>query len=232
MDINDERIMEAVRRTEVLRLPRRSLTTFGVTNIHYYLVSEPAYSELVATESETVIREGKVVAERPRIVTPYYLAHLEGFSPSARRFFNSLVGTQGANAPGMLYSYKNEPAEMRIVADNLPSVIDKINQDIDDSGNPLTSIIKAQDDLWDVSLLKFIFELTRSSIPDNLRQMKGKGRLEFDARGLPADARVRIEESFAQAMRGEIEPQALKDELERWDVFEEYEDRFFSLFTR
>jgi len=232
MDVNDERIGEAVRRTEILRPPKRSLTTFGVTNVYYYLVSEPAYSEILNSGSETVIREGRVVAERPRIVTPYYLTRLEGFSPDAKKYFDTLVKTHGPGVPGLLYRYKNEPKELRIVADVLPSVIDKLNEEIEKSGDPLTSIIKGQDDLWDVSLLKFIYELTRNSIPDNLRQLARKGRLGVDSRGIPADARVGIEELFREALRGEIEPRALKDELDRWGVFEEYEDRFFSIFSK
>ena len=84
MDIDDERIRNAVERTEILRLPKQSLTTFGTTNIYYYLVTEPVYTELVKNVTETVIREGKVIAERPRIVTPYYLSQLEGFSSEAK----------------------------------------------------------------------------------------------------------------------------------------------------
>jgi hypothetical protein len=232
MDIDEERISEAVKCTEILRLPKRSLATFGVTNIYYYLVSEPVYSELVKSSSETVIREGRVIAERPRIVTPYYLSRLEGFSPDAKMYLDMLIKTHGPSVPGLLYNYKNEPKELTIVSDNLLSVIDKLNQDIDKSGNPLTSIIKGMDELWDVSLLKFIYELTRSSLPDNLLQLGSKGLLNIDSRGVPADARARIEELFRIAYKGEIEPRQLKDELDRWGVFEEYEDRFFAIFKK
>jgi len=232
MDIDDERIEEAVKHTEILRPPRRSLATFGTTNIYYYLVTEPAYSELVKSTTETVIREGRVIAEKPRIVTPYYLSHLEGFSSDAKKYFDILIKTHGANAPGLFYSYKNEPKELTIVSDNLPSVVDKLNANIDSSGDPLTSIIKGQDELWDVSLLKFIYEMTRSSLPDNLLQLGSKGLLDIDSRGIPIDARVRIEDLFRIAQKGEIEPRELKDELDRWGLFEEYEDRFFAIFRK
>jgi hypothetical protein len=232
MDINDERIQEAVKHTEILRLPKRSLATFGTTNIHYYLLTEPAYSELVEGGNETVIREGKVIAERPRIVTPYYLSNIEGFSSEAKRYLDILTKTHGADAPGLFYTYKNEPEELSIVSASLRAVVDKLNLDIDKSGNPLTSIIKGQDELWDVSLLKFIYELTKSSLPDNLLQLGSKGLLDVDSRGIPAEARARIEELFRVAARGEIEPRELKDELDRWGLFEEYEDRFFTIFRK
>jgi len=232
MDIDDERIRDAVRHTEILRPPKQSLATFGTSNIYYYLVTEPAYSELVKGTPETVIREGRVIAERPRIVTPYYLSRLEGFTSDAKRYFDMLIKTHGPNAPGLFYTYKNEPKELNIVSDNLLSVVDKLNDDIDKRGDPLTSIIRGQDELWDVSLMKFIYEMTRSSLPTNLMQMETRGLLDVDSGGIPVDARVRIEEFFKMASKGEIEPRELKEELERWGLFDEYEDRFFAIFRK
>jgi len=232
MDIDDKRIRQAVRRTEILRAPKQSLATFGTTNIYYYLVTEPAYSELVKNVTETVVREGRVIAQKPRIVTPYYLSRLEGFSSEARRYFEMLIKTHGANVPGLLYTYKNEPKELNIVSDSLLSVVDKLNAEIDKRGDPLTSIIKGEDELWDVSLMEFIYEMTRSSLRDNLRQMGSRGLLDIDTRGIPVDARVRIDELFRKVSTGEIEPHELKDELDHWDLFKEYEDRFLTLFKK
>jgi len=232
MDIDDERIREAVKHTEILRLPKQTLATFGTTNIYYYLVTEPAYSGLVEEVTETVVREGRVIAERPRIVTPYYLSQLEGFSQDARKYLDMLIKAYGANAPGLFYTYKNEPLKLNIVADNLLSVVSKINAEIDKRGDPLGSIIKGEDELWDVSLMKFIYEMTRSSLQNNLLQMESRGLLDIDAGGIPADARMRIEELFRQVSRGEREPKELKEELDRWNLFEQYEDRFFTFFRR
>ena len=236
MDINDEKIRYAVRQTEILRAPQQSLYTFGMTNINYYLVTQPVYSELVGPDNieatETVIREGRVVAEKPRIVTPYYLSRLEGFSLEARRYFEALMREHGQHIPGLFYTYKNEPKELNIVSDSLLSVVAKLNAEIDKRGDKLAAIIKGQDELWDVSLLKFIFELTRRSLDDNISQLGSRGLLSMDAKGVPADARLRIEELFRQVSRGEREPRELKEELDRWDLFDEYEDRFFTLFGK
>jgi hypothetical protein len=232
MDIDDERIRLAVKHTEILRLPKRSLSTFGVTNIYYYLVTEPVYSELTKDVSETVLREGRVIAERPRLVTPYYLSRLEGFSADARRYLEMLIKKHGRNVPGLFYTYKNEPKALNIVSDNLLSLVNKLNVEIDKGGDPLVSIIKGEDELWDVSLMKFIYEMTRSSLPDNLRQMGRRGLLDMDASGVPVDARVGIEELFRKVAHGEYEPRDLKAELDRWNLFEEYQDRFFAIFKK
>ncbi|MFC2052117.1 hypothetical protein ACFLT4_05250 [Chloroflexota bacterium] len=232
MDADDERIRYTVQHTKILRAPKQSLYTFGTTNIYYYLVTEPAYSELMKNINETVVREGRVIAERPRIVTPYYLSGIDGFSSEARRYFESLLKEHGSNVRGLFYTYKNEPKELNIVSDSLLSVVDKLNAEIDKRGDPLAAIIKGEDELWDVSLMKFIFEITRGSVQDNLRQMGSRGLLNMDADGIPADARVRIDELFMKVTNGEIEPIELKEELDRWGLFEEYQDRFFNVFRK
>jgi hypothetical protein len=232
METDDKRIRYAVRHTEILRTPKQSLYTFGTTNIYYYLVTEPVYSELMKNTAETVVREGRVVAERPRIVTPYYLSRLEGFSAEARRYFEAAMQEHGSNIRGLFYTYRNEPKELTIVSDSLLSVVDKLNAEIDKRGDPLAAIIKGEDELWDVSLIKFIYEVTRNSLQDNLSQLGSRGLLNIDAAGIPVDARVRIDELFQKVIKGESEPNELKEELDRWGLFEEYQDRFFNIFRK
>ncbi len=232
MRTDDERIEDAVRHTEIIRLPKRSLATFGTTNIGYYLVTEPAYNEITKESSETVIREGRVIAEKPRIVTPYYMSQLEGFSEDARKYFNTLIQKYGENAPGLFYTYRNEPGKLSIVPEEIRVVVDRLNSDVDRSGDPLTTIIKGQDELWDVSLMRFIYEITGSSMQNNISQLMSRGLLDVDSGGVPMDARLRIEELFTGVARGEINPDELKGELERWNIFEQYQDRFFNVLRR
>lgn len=228
----DERILDAVKQTEILRPPKQTLSTFGTTNLYYYLVTEPAYAELEKKVTETVIREGRVIAERPRVVTPFYLMRLEGFGADARKYFEMLLNTYGPDSPGIYYAYKNEPKEMNIVSDNMASVVDKLNGEIERRGDALASIIKGKDELWDVSIMKFIYEITRHSVQNNATQFDARGLLKVDKSGIPAEARMRIEQLFTRVEAGEIEPSKLKEELDRWSVFDEYEDRFFRLFRK
>jgi hypothetical protein len=227
----DERILDAVKQTEILRPPKQNLLTFGTTNIYYYLLTEPSYAEIENRVTETVIREGRVVAQKPRVVTPYYMTRLEGFGADARKYFEMLLETHGPDAPGLYYAYKNEPKEMNIVSDNLQTVVDKLNGEIDSRGDALASIIRGKDDLWDVSLMKFIYEVTRKSVQTNASQLGARGLLKVE-RGIPAEARMRIEQLFIQVESGNAEPRVLKDELDRWGAFEEYEDRFFRIFKK
>ena len=204
METDNERIQYAASHTEILRHPRQHLATFGITNIYYYLVTEPSYTEFTNETGETVIREGRVVAERPKIVTPYYLTRLEGFSYDARRYFETLLQMHGPDSTGLFYTYKNEPKGLNIVSDGLPAVVDKLNREIDGKGDPLASIIKGLDEMWDVSLLKFIYEITNRSLRNNITQLNARGMLGVSQGGIPTGARQDIEEMFLQVARGEI----------------------------
>jgi hypothetical protein len=228
---SEERIAKAVMNTQILRPPKQSLSTFGSTNVYYYLVAEAAYNEIINGQ-ETVIREGRVVAERPRIVTPYYLSRVQGFSAEARKYFEMLMMQFSANSPGLYYAYRNEPKELNVVSDNIPTVVARLNAEIDQKGDPLTSIIQGEDMLWDVSILKFIYEITQRSVASNVQQLGQQGLLNMDSSGLPADARVRIEGLFKSVENGDMEPSNLKAELDRWNVFDEYQDRFLAIFKK
>ena len=76
MDAENDRIDKieyAAKNIRILRLPEQRLSTFGQTNIKCYIVTEPVYTDMGINNPETVLRRGNVIAERPRIVTPYYL---------------------------------------------------------------------------------------------------------------------------------------------------------------
>lgn len=220
----DERIQYVIEHTEVLRAPKQSLSTFGTTNIYYYLVTELA-------EWVNVVREGRVIAAKPKIVTPSYLINLEGFSMQAKRFIE-IMAEKNPHEPGIFYTYKNEPGEMNIVSESVGAIVDKVNRRIDGQRDPLTTIIKGVEELWDVSLLKFTYELTRSSMQGNVAELERHGLLRVDSAGVPRDARNHIEELFEKASRDPAWASELVAELRRWDLFYEYQDRFLSLFKK
>lgn len=220
----DQRIQYAIANTEVIKPPKQSLATFGTTNVYYYLITELA-------EAVNVVREGRVIAERPRIVTPSYLVRLEGFSDQARRFIE-MMAQKYPNEAGVFYSYRNEPRQMNIVSGPLMQVVDNINARIDSERDPLSAIVKGVEELWDVSLLKFTYELTRRSFYTNIAELERSGLLDMDETGIPKDARRHIEELFSEVKENLSQAPKLVAELQRWNLFHQYQDRFFSLFKK
>jgi len=228
----EEKIQYAVEHTEVLRPPKQTLATFGITSIYYYLVTEPVYVELLGRGEETVVREGKVIAERPKIVTPYYLVNLfEGFE-HGKEYAKYMLEKYGPHEPGLLYRYKNEPTEVNILTNSMEAVVYNLNQKIDREGNPLAAIIKGVDEMWDVSLMKFIHDITQDSLRRNVMELGVRGFLDVDRSGVPRHTRYIIEQLFEEARQDRSKVTDLEVELRRWGLFDEYEDKFFDLFRR
>ena len=227
----DDRIRYAIEHTELVRPPKQALATFGISDIRYYLLTEPVYTDITGKTDETVVREGRVIAEKPKIVTPYYLLNLfQGFE-HGREYADYVLRTYGANEPGLLYRYRNEPSGMNILSSPVESVIENINQEIDRSENQLSTIIKGVDELWDISLMKFIHDITRQSLGNNVMEMGMRGMLGMEG-GIPRHARYMIEQLFREAAGDRARVSELEAELSRWGLFGEYEDRFLDLFRR
>jgi len=232
MDESERRIAEAIMMTQVVRLPKQHLATFGVTNVKYYLVTDPSYRDLVPGQEESVVREGRVISERPTVVTPTYVLNLEGFSEDARRYMEQQAQQHGPHSPGILYRYRNEPGDLDIVGDKVSIVAQRISEDLNRRGEDIAAVIIGADDLWDVSVLKFIHEYTDASLASNVNEMQAMGMLQPDpSTEVPRDVIRRIEEMFRQVGQG-LDPKVLKQELDRWGLFEHYEGRFLSLFRK
>jgi len=220
----DVRIKHVLEHTRLIRAPKQELATFGSSVIDYYVVTE-------LLGNVCVVRDGKVIAERPRIVTPSYLINIEGFSEQARKYLG-MMERQHPDEPGIFYRYRNEPKGMNVVSEPLEQVLDNLKSRVDQEGATLSTIIKGVEELWDVSLLMFIYEVTKRSVRGNIEELSSRGLLDTDGRGVPLGARKQIEELFEMVSHDLTRAPELVVELTRWGLFSEYEDRFFSLFRK
>ena len=226
--------MRALEQTWVVRYPGQHLATFGTTNIAYVVVTEPIYKDMApGKQTEGVVRTGRVIAERPTIITPAYGLNLQGFSSEAYEYMQEIARTYGSNSPGILYQYKNEAEKVEIVGGVPGEIAHRISEDLDRRNENMSVVMVGVDELWDVSLLKFIYEFTSSSAAQNVQEMQGRGLLEPQPNqgGVPRAATLQIERLFFTAERGGS-PDELKRELDRWGLFQYYEDRFLNLFRR
>ncbi len=223
---------KAIEQTFVVKFPKQHLATFGITNISYYVVTEPVFAEETGPQ-EGVVRSGRVVAQKPTIVTPTYAMHLDGFSPEAYEYFADVANEAGPNSPGILYQYKNEEGAMDIVSGFPQEIAHRIRDDLESRDENMSVVIVGVDELWDVSLLKFIYEFTSSSAETNARELNSRGLLapEPSLNGAPRAAVDQIEKLFREVGQGR-DPEELKRELDRWGLFDFYQDRFLALYRR
>lgn len=233
MPLNPDEIRRIVDSTEVVRPPKQLLSTFGTTVVQYFVVTEPSYAGLPGSGEvdEAVVRSGKVTAQRPQIVTPYYLLNLFRGFDHGEDFARFLKERYGADAAGLMYRYEQEAGDMEVVSDSPDTVAKRIAGRLDSEGAHLAAVIRGIDQYWDVSLAHFIYALTAGSARGHAMEMAQRGLLEQE-RGLPRAARERIESMFGAVRSGDMDASELKTELDRWGVFDEYEDRFLDLFRR
>jgi hypothetical protein len=229
MDPSD--VQAIAEKTVVVRAPKQALATFGITQVTYHLVTATALTEDEANPSEAAIRTGLLTANRPQIVTPSYLLNLfEGFE-HGEEFARYLVETLGPSSPGLLYQYKNELQETNVVSDPPDVVTRRIADELDRDGTVHAAVIRGVDHYWDVSLMKFIHDLTVGSLGQTIGDLGRRGLLGNEG-GVPRAARAQIDTMFAAVAAGQLAPHELKRELDRWGVFDEYEDRFLNMFRR
>ena len=77
----------AIENTEVIVAPEQKIATFGSTSFNFYLISE-----LMDHVNQVRVRNGKIHAERPQILTPEHYCRLllEGFGEKAERYVEQL----------------------------------------------------------------------------------------------------------------------------------------------
>ena len=225
--------MRAIEQTYVAKFPQQHLATFGATNISYFVVTEPIYTAIDSNKKdlEGVLRKGRVIAEKPTLITPTYAMNLDGFSESAYDYMRHAAQVYGSNSPGILYQYRNEPENLEILSGIPSEIAARITSDLNAKNDDLSVVIVGVDEFWDVALLKFIYEYTASSVSFNTDQFRSKGLLDPQpsAGGVPRVVVDQIEEMFKSVQKGGS-PEVLKKELDKWGVYSYFEDRFLQLF--
>src|SRR3981081_4013464 len=85
--MTDDDFQYAIENTRVSLAPEGQIATFGSTSFRFYLISE-----LMDQVNEIRVRDGRIHAERPQILTPenYYRLLLEAFDEKAKNYVECL----------------------------------------------------------------------------------------------------------------------------------------------
>ncbi len=170
-------IQYALETTKVLHEPDRRIDTFGETRFQFQLLSESMDSV-----GEVKIRTGEIEAMRPRILRPsgYHEVQLDGFDDSARARFDQLVDKfrkEGKDLAFLQYGFQFRRGNVHeeIIHDSLGAVRERALEEIRRTGNPSLAIIEGVDDAWEISILKFSFEMILRSHEINAFDFKRRG---------------------------------------------------------
>lgn len=207
-------------------MPSRHLETFGNTIVNYHLISE-----LMDDTGKIRVREGKLEANRPQIITPdaYAQTAMEGFGDEARQYVEWLKEhEQDIRILQYGYRLKQESYRESIITDTLDPVVERVKKSVADVGDPMSAVVVGVDDPWDVCLVRLFWEVIQASALANIREMQGRRLFDRDG-GVPRGVRNDIDGAFKAANRDPSLIKALGAKLNALGLFEEYQDRFFSL---
>lgn len=223
-NIND--LWYAARQTRIAYMPHKLLETFGETAVKYSLLTE-------IEDNRLMLRTGIVKAARPRIVTPHYLRSqaLENFGPDAQSYFDDLISRKdGVHILEYGLGFQKEEHSEEQIGGNLQEVAEQLSKDAQDNLNETRGIIIGVEQHWEIALVFFLKLLVAQSVPHNAMEMNNRGLFSL-RNGVPLAICNEIEQDFAQATDKD-KADRLGNKLRDYGIFDEYENRFFELYSR
>ena len=163
----------AIENTEVILAPEGRIATFGQTSFRFYLISE-----LMDQVNEVRVRDGRIHAERPQILTADHYSRLllEGFGEKAERYLRQLR-EQAQKFAVLRYGFQFRKTDVteKTVRASVASVIEQTKAQVERSEEPLSAVIQGVDDAWEVCLLKFTIDLIEKSSGGNMGDFRRRG---------------------------------------------------------
>ena len=172
---SEDTVQYAIDNTRVLHAPQRRIATFGQTSFRFFLVTE-----LMDSVHRVRVRDGRLHAERPQIITPDHIHRMliEGFGEKAEEF----VGWLREHAPQLAvlkYGFQFRKTDMsdQVIHSPVGEVVARLREDVERSEDPLSAIIEGVDEGWEICLLKFAADMIQESSDDNLGDFRQRGLL-------------------------------------------------------
>lgn len=219
----------AVDNTKIIVLPSEHLETFGHTLVNYSLVSES-----MDVVGQTRIRTGRMQLLRPQIIAPaeYTEMLLEGFGEEARKYVDWLQeNDKDIHILRYGYTLKQEAFSEEVVTAPMEEVLERVVKDVKSRNASFDAVLRGVDSPWDVCLIKLFWSIVRRSARKNIMDM-AQQHLFDKKNGLPYAVHLEVEKAFDAAEKDTSLIKELGALLQKHNVFQIYEDRFFNLIGR
>ena len=171
--LNEDSIQYAIENTRVMVEPQSRIETFGTTIFRFFLVSE-----LMDSVDRVRVRDGRLHAERPTIITPNHFHRMlaEDFGERAGEFVDWLKH----HAPELAvmrygFQFRKTDVQEAIVTGSVDDVVSRLRERVDRSEDPLSTVIHGVDEGWEVCLLKFATDMIQKSAAGNVDEWRKRG---------------------------------------------------------
>ncbi len=164
----------AARHTNIVVSPSHQLETFGNTLVNYHLISE-----LEDRPGKIRIREGRLEAHRPLVITPNF-SQIEavGLGDEARAYLEWLKENED-NLRILQYGYRltSDNFSEQIVTDSMAGVTERVKAAVVESNDKFSAVLQGVDDPWDVALVELWRHEVARSARKNIRELDERGKL-------------------------------------------------------
>ena len=164
----------AAKSARFLLEPSHRLETFGNTLVNYHLVSE-----LPDHPGKVRVREGRLEAHQPLVITPQVSEiETEGLGDEARAYLEFLKENE-RNLRILQYGYhlKSDNFSEQIVTDRLSVVTERVKSEVVASNDKFAAVVQCVDDPWDVALVELWLRDVNRSARGNIDDLQKSGKL-------------------------------------------------------
>jgi len=160
---------KARKRTEIIRMRLKDLSTFEATAVPYVFLAESSLNQ-----GDTVIRKGHVLIERPAIILPNFSPQFEGFEfDTEAHISDEAVATfllvRGIQFPSL--KYRHELSSLDVVEGALGKAIEQFNRQFAQAEDIATGLVVGPEEAWQFSLLLLVGALVIRSAEGDLRRI-------------------------------------------------------------
>jgi len=218
---NIQKYKKALDRCQITYLPAERIETFGMTYFNYYMMTE-------LREKYTRFREGTIVFHKPLVILAGRTREMfNGFPDAVREYAEKLLDKNDTHFHLLGYRFQNSLRETWEERCHLYERAAELRKSA--AGGTNAGIIIGEEEYWELAAFKYLIKLIEQSFSINVTEMKERGLF---GNGTPSSITKEIDKLFSEASSSADKRQELGKFLLAHNLFETYEDRYFSLFKK
>ena len=228
-----EKLMKS---TVVVQSPQQRIFTFWETRFQYYVLCRRKTPDKELSESPMALksyegnvasftlRKGELICSKPKIVLPDQANDLfKGFSSEADDFAQGHFEEDYRQLSSLGYTFENHLIDKKNINENKQDILNKLAHE--NAKKLDVAILLASEKHWSLSLLKLAFEAVNNSYRTNVVDLQERGYFRSEREQQESE----IELLFEDAELHKEVISELGEKLQEFNLFEQYEDRFFRL---
>ena len=220
----NEQFQRTLKLTKIIKAPIQKIFTFWDTEFNYFIIS----GNFSTTENEkSVLRQGVLQCRKPAIITPHdFSQFFSGFDEISETFAKENYHAQLEKLRVLGYQFKNTLHKQEKLMLSQRELIKRVIEE--NQRNHNATILSAPDDIWNLALTRAAIEIVTHSASQNIQDLSERGFFKTEEEKI----REEIEIKFAEAANDRNLLNELGKALQDYNLYEEYEDRFYSLLQK